>query len=219
MSHFVIDIRTLLLVGSLIFFCRAALLGYAWVINRTYQPIRYWAIGSSLAALGVLFLSLREIVPLPVSVLLGQGGLLSGWMFTTAGTITATERTPPWRWGYCIVIAALAGTACLLLVWPDDLLRSIVVTLPGLLFDACSAYSCLRFAGGRWRRITFRILAAVLSASIASGVLKTAYFVRAGSGHMFDANPQNSQYFVLSIGVLITCTVLYVLLIELKGQE
>jgi diguanylate cyclase (GGDEF)-like protein len=219
MNHFVIDIRTLLLVGSIIFFCRAALLAYAWVINRTYRPIRYWAIGSSLAAFGVLLLSLRGIVPLPVSVMLGQGALIVGWMFTSAGTITATERTPPWRWGYGTAIAALAGAFCLLIVWPDDAMRTIVVSLPGLVFDAYSAYVCFRFTGGRWRTITFRILASTLSVSIVSGVLKNLYVLRSGSGHMFDANAQSSQYFVLSVITLITCTVLYVLLIELKSRE
>ena len=78
MNALVIDIRTLLLVSAIIFLCRAGLLAYAWLINRDYLPIKYWALGSSLAAFGVLFLSLRGIVPLAVSVMLGQSGLILG---------------------------------------------------------------------------------------------------------------------------------------------
>ena len=214
-----IDIRTLLLVSVIIFLCRAGLLAYAWLINRAYLPIKYWALGSALAAFGVLFLSLRGIVPLAVSVLLGQTGIILGWMCIAAGTVTATGRRPPWRWGVAIAATALVGAACFLLVWPDDLVRTLIVAAPGLLFDAYCVYVCLRFVGGRWRKTTFRILALTLSASIVSSLVKNLYMIRSGSGSIFDANAQSSQFYLLSIFVLITCTVIYVLLAELKSQE
>ncbi len=219
MNNLSIDIRTLLLVSSIIFLCRAALLAYAWAINRSYLPIRYWAIGSSLAAFGVLMLSLRGMVPLPVSVMLGQAGLLLGWMMISAGTVAASGRTPPWRWGYSIALAALAGAFCFLLVWPDDLLRSIVVSLPGLMFDSYTIYACLRFVGDHARTTTFRVLALALSMSIVSTLVKNLYMIRSGSSSMFDATAPNSQYFVLGVVNLVVCTVLYVLLAAQKSQE
>ena len=219
MNTVAIDIRTLLLVSAIVFLCRAGLLAYAWLINRDYPPIKYWALGSSLAAVGVLFLSLRGIVPLSVSVLVGHTGLIVGWICIAAGTITATGRRPPWRWGFAIATAALTGAACFLFIWPDDLVRTLFVSAPGLLFDAYCVHACLRFVGSRWRRATFRILAVTLSASIASSLLKAYYTIRFGSGALFDANAQNSQFYLLSIFVLIACTVIYVLLAEQKSQE
>ena len=219
MNQLIIDIRTLLLVCTLILVCRAALLAYAWAINRTYRPIRYWAIGSSLLALGVLLLSMRELVPLVVSAMLGQTAVIVGWLFTSAGTITATERVPPWRWGFSIAAAALIATFCLLLVWPDYSLRNIAVTVPGLLFDACFIYFCLGFRGGRWRTITFRILALALAVSLASSLIKMAYVTQSGSTSMFDTNARISQFYLLNIAILVVCTVLYVLLAEQESQE
>jgi diguanylate cyclase (GGDEF)-like protein len=219
MDAVVIDIRTVILVSTIILVCRAALLAYAWVINRTYRPVRYWAVGATLAAFGVLLLGLRGIVPLTASVMFGQAGLLIGWLFISAGTITAAEREPPWRLGFSITAAALAGAFCFLLVWPDYLLRTIVVSLPGLMFDSYSIYVSLRFVGGRWRTVTFRILALVLSVSIVSSMVKNLYVLRSGSSSIFDSNVQSTQYYVLSTVILIVCTVLYVLLGAQKTQE
>jgi len=219
MNTFAIDIRTVVLVLSVIFLCRAALLGYAWAINRTYLPIRYWAIGSLLAGLGVLFLGLRGAIPLVVSVVFGQAGLIFGWMIITAGTITATERIPPWRWGFSIATAGVAGALVFVLVWPDESLRTIAVSLPGLLFDSYCVYICLRFTGGRGRTATFRVLAVLLSISVVSSLLKNLYLLQSGSSFMVDANARNTQFYILSVVILVACTVLYFLLAEQKSQE
>jgi diguanylate cyclase (GGDEF)-like protein len=219
MTQLVIDIRTLLLVSTIILFCRAALLVYAWTIDRSYRPIKYWAQGASLAAIGVLFLSLRGIVPLNLSVLLGNAGLIFGWMLISAGTITATERVPPWRWGYSISVLALLGAACFLLLWPDELRRALFLSLAGLLFDAYTIYACLRFVGGRWRTLSLRIIALLLSITTASSLLKNFYMIRLGSNSMFDSSAQNSQYYLLNIAVMLACTVLYILLAAQQSQE
>jgi len=215
----VIDVRTLLLVSTIILVCRAALLAYAWFIHPSYSPIRLWAIGSALMALGAMLIGLREMIPLTVSVLLGHTAIIGGWMYTSAGTIVAAERVPPWRWGASVAVAALIATACFLLVWPDYGLRTIVVGIPGLMFDSYVVFTCLRFDRTGWRRTTLKILALAVAVSIVSSVLKNYYVVESGSTSLLDRSPLVIQYFLLSIVTMVTCTVLYLLLDAQKIQE
>jgi len=170
-------------------------------------------------AIGALFLSLREFVPLSVSVLVGQTCIIVGWMFTSAGTITAADQTPPWRWGLTVVAGALVATLFFLVIRPNFVLRSVVVSLPGLMFDSYVVFTCLRFRSRGWRSTTLRILALALSVSIASGLLRISYIWNSGSSSLFDAGQPIIQYYMLSIAVMVVCTVLYVLLSAQRTQE
>ena len=170
-------------------------------------------------ALGALFLSLREILPLPVSVLLGQTGIIVGWMFTSAGTVTAAEKAPPWRWALLAVAGALIGMLFFLFVRPDFQLRTVAVSLPGLMFDFYVVFVCLKFRGTDWRGTTLKIIALALSASIASSLLRISHILSSDSISLFDNDAKIVQYYMVSIVVMVVCTVLYVLLAAQKTQE
>ncbi|HMX15513.1 MAG TPA: bacteriohemerythrin [Rhodocyclaceae bacterium] len=214
-----VDIRTLLIVSTLVLFCRAALLGYAWAINRTYEPARQWAVGSALIAAGVLLLSLRESISPFLSVFLAHALVLFGWMVTSAGTISAAEHDPPWRIGAGLIVATLAAVLWYLYVIPDIVARTIVLAVPGFLFDGYVIVTCLRFRGPRARRNSLRILAAVLAVSVVSTQVKNVHVAQFGLTTLFDATWEMRQYFLQTIVTLVVGTALYLLLAAQKTQE
>ncbi len=213
-----VDPRTLLLVITLILVCRSALLGYVWYINRTYPPVRLWAVGSTAMACGVLLVSLRDIAPLLVSVVGGQALLISGWLIISAGTLQAAGAAPPWRAGVALAIAALALAAWFLVVRPDYALRTIAVTLPGLVFDSYVALVCLRGGAANRQQTTLRILAIVLLLSVVTGILKNLHVLHAGTTSPVDLGWQTSLFYLVSILTVFSCSVFYVLLAAQKIQ-
>lgn len=218
-SRPVVDIRTLLVVSTLVLFCRAAVLGYAWAINRTYAPARLWALGSALLAAGVLLLSLRDILSPFLTVLVAQSLVMSGWMVTTAGTVTAAERRTPWRAGALLTAATLAAVCWYLYVSPDIVARTIVLGVLGFLFDGYAILACLRFEGSPARRNSFRILAVVLAVAVASTLVKNVHVAQHGLPSMFDATWEMRQYLLQTILTLVVGTALYLMLAAQKTQE
>lgn len=213
-----VDPRTLLLVITLILVCRSALLGYVWYINRTYPPVRLWAVGSTAMACGVLLVSLRDIAPLLVSVVGGQALVISGWMIISAGTLRAAGANPPWRAGVALAVGALALATWFLVVRPDYALRTIAVTLPGLIFDSYVALVCLRGGTANRQQTTLRILAIVLLLSVITGVLKNLHVLHAGTASPVDPGWQMGLFYLVSILTVFSCSVFYVLLAAQKIQ-
>ncbi|MBL8488373.1 MAG: bacteriohemerythrin [Rhodocyclaceae bacterium] len=214
-----VDIRTLLVVSTLVLFCRAALLGYAWAINRTYAPARLWAAGSALMAAGVLLLALRDSLSPFLSVFVAQALVLFGWLATSAGTVTAAGRNPPWRAGLVLTAATLATVLLYLYAQPDIVARTVAIGVAGFAFDAYVIASCLRFRGSPARRNSFRILAAVLAVSVVSTMVKNVHVVQFGLTSLFDTTWEMRQYFLQSIITLVVCTALYLMIAAQKTQE
>lgn len=213
-----LEIRTLILTVTVILLCRAAIMVYVWRIAKQYTPVRFWAIGSPMMAVGAMLVGLRDIVPLSVSVLLGHFFLILGWLAIDGGIVIAARRTPPWRLGVLIFLAAMAGAYWLLLVTPDFVLRTAVVSLPGILFDIYAALACLRARVGR-RTTTLRILAALLLLLAASNSLKTWFILRNSIQIMFSPDWQIGQFYLLSVASTVVGTALFVLLAVQRLQE
>jgi diguanylate cyclase (GGDEF)-like protein/hemerythrin-like metal-binding protein/PAS domain S-box-containing protein len=213
------DNRTLMLVITLILLSRSALLGYAWVMNRTYTPVRWWALGSSVMAVGVLLVGLRGVVPLDLSVLGGQGLLMAGWMLVSAGTLMAVDRKPLWGWGIGVVVFGMVATYSFLNVSPSYAWRTLVTSLPGLAFDTYTAIACLRYNGNKHRKYTLRLLALALLANGVFSTIKNEHIFHSGVTSPLDPAWEISVYYLVSILVAVACTVFYVLLAAQKLQE
>lgn len=214
-----LDIRSLLLVITLILVCRSGLLLYVWLLNRDYRPIRYWAMGSCVMAVGVLLLGNRETIPLYISVLAGQGCVITGWLLISAGTLMAADRKPPWVAGVTVAVASLVVASWFLFITPRYFERTIAVTLPGLVFDTFVALSCVRSANCGRRSTTLRTLAGVLVVTAITGILKNAHVYHAGTSSLFETSWEMGLYYLSVILGLVVCTVLYVLLAAQKVQE
>jgi hypothetical protein len=68
----VLDIRTLILVITIVLVCRALIMGYIWSISRYFPPVKQWMVGSALVAVGAMLLTLRGSAPEVLTVLLAQ---------------------------------------------------------------------------------------------------------------------------------------------------
>lgn len=213
------DNRTLMLVITLILLSRSALLMYAWAMNRGFTPVRWWGMGSSVMAVGVLLISLRGLVPLEVSVMGGQGFLAVGWMLVSAGTLMAVDRRPLWGWGIAVIVVCLAATYWFLNIEPSYAWRTLVTSLPGLTFDTYTALACLRYDGNKHRKYTLRLMALALLANCVFATLKNEHIFHSGVTSPFDPAWEISIYYVASILVAVACTVFYVLLAAQKLQE
>jgi len=146
MSH-LLDIRTLILVITIVLLCRALILGYVWTITRQYPLVKLWMIGSAMVATGALLLALRGGIPDMLSVLLANIALISGWMIISFGTLMAAEHPVPRRAGIVILVAATAGCFWFLSITPDLARRTVVTSVPPIIFDAYVGMVCLAYKG------------------------------------------------------------------------
>jgi diguanylate cyclase (GGDEF)-like protein/hemerythrin-like metal-binding protein/PAS domain S-box-containing protein len=213
-----IDIRTLILVLTIVLLCRALVLGYVWTITRQYPPVKLWVIGSALVAIGALLLALRGAIPDLFSVLLANGLLISGWMMISFGTVMAAEHPVPWRAGVVILVGAMVGCFWFLSITPDLARRTVVTSVPPIIFDTYVAMVCLAYTG-TYRRTTLRVLAALLLLSAAANCLKTYHVYSTNLQDMFVAGREVLPFYVMALISSVAGTVMYVLLAVHHVQE
>uniref|UniRef100_Q478P9 PAS:GGDEF:Hemerythrin HHE cation binding region n=1 Tax=Dechloromonas aromatica (strain RCB) TaxID=159087 RepID=Q478P9_DECAR len=213
-----LDIRTLILVITIVVTCRTFILGYVWKITRPYRPASYWAIGSLLISVGELLVGLRDHISPVVSILLAQCLIMTGWMSITGGISIAARHKPAWRTGGAFIALAILCTFWFLVISPDFAIRTYAASLPVIGFDLYAAFVCLRFKEGA-QRATFRILAITLLAQVISNLVKTAYIGINELTQLFDARWQVGQFYVVSVITASVSTALFVLLAVQRLQE
>ena len=214
----VLDIRTLILVITIILVCRALIMGYVWTITRQYPPVKLWMVGSALVAVGALLLALRGVVPDTLSVLFAQSLLISGWLVISAGTLMAAEHHVPWKWGALVAGSAVVGCFWYLFITPDLARRTVVISVPPIIFDIYVAVACLTHKGA-YRKTTLRVLAAILLLTAVANVVKTHHTYSADLKDMFIASWDIVQFYVVALISSVVATVMYVLLAVHHVQE
>ncbi len=205
-----LEIRTLILVVTLALICRALALGYVWKLDRTYLPIRYWAIGSISMALGAFLVSLRAVISQDLSILLAHTLLIFGWMGVSGGTLIAMGRRAPWSYGITLSVVALVGVYWYMEVSPDFVLRTLVSSSPVIIFDLYVALCGLMHSGDR-KTPTFHIIATLALLEALSRSFQAWHIYSTNSQVLFDPHwPVAQFYFVTIISVLLG-SILFVL--------
>jgi diguanylate cyclase (GGDEF)-like protein/hemerythrin-like metal-binding protein/PAS domain S-box-containing protein len=207
----VLDIRTLILVITIVLVCRALIMGYIWSISRYFPPVKQWMVGSALVAVGAMLLTLRGSAQEVLTVLLAQTCLIFGWLVIAAGTLKAAEQPVPLKWGLLIAGSAVAGCIWYWFVTPNLAIRTVVVSAPPILFDIYVALACLKYKGA-YRKTTLRILSATLLLMAAANVVKTQYTYSIDLKDMFVANWAIVQFYLVAMMHSVVVTVLHVLL-------
>lgn len=213
-----LDTRTLLLTITVLLMARAAVLAYVWHAVRDYAPTSYWTSGSILVATGSLLVGLREIAPVGISIVLAQTCIASGWLLIDAGIIIAANRKLAWRPAVGILLVLLP-----LLVWytyasPDYVMRTVLTSVPVMLFDLYAMAACLGGGGGR-SALTLRILAAMLALMVASNAWKMIGALTLQSNSLFQPNPPLIQFLLVSMMYFIASTGIFILLAAQWLQE
>lgn len=213
-----LDIRTLILVITIIVTCRALILGYVWKITRPYPPASYWAIGSLLISIGVLLVGLRDHISPLISILVAHTLIMGGWAGIICGIVVAAGHKPAWRTSGIVIAIAIAVAWWFLDISPSFAKRTLAVSLPVIGFDLYAAYYCLRFQKAP-QRGTFMALAMVMLLQAISNAIKTAHIASNDLTLLFDTSWQVGQFYVVSIITASISTALFVLLAVQRLQE
>lgn len=211
------EIRTLIFTLTGIIVCRAAAMGYVWIIARRFKPVQWWACGSTFVGAGALLIGLRDIVSPLISILLGQTLVVFGWLLIDSGTILATGRKVPWRFFGLLTLAAIAGVTWFEVVENSFRWRTVFVTVPEILFDLYAGVACFR-ANGKLRGTLHLLGGAVVALAISNGI--KLHFVFDGDVNtLFLPAWQISQFYIVAIAVTVFGTILSVLLATQHVQE
>lgn len=207
----IIDIRTLLLVITLMMVSRAGILIYVWRVEKQYVPIRYWALGSAAIALGTLLVGLRDIAPAVLSIWVAQALITFGWLVVSGGTVLATGTQVPWRVGLAISVATMAGVSWFLFLAPSFGARTVVVTLPAVLFDGFAAWACLRARGDK-KALTLHVLGGLLLVQAGANLWKMIAIVNGNIDSLQAGSAATAPFYLVILASIVIGTVLFVLL-------
>ena len=194
-----IDVRTLLVVHTLVSLTLAALLVVFWRGHRTTPGLGLWTLGAASIALGGLGGALRDVIPDLVSIVaanvLGAVGLATIW-----NGIRLFDGRPA-RW--TAALAAAVGLAAFLVhetyVVNDILNRTIVVS-------AALSVGCLLCAYELFRGPVRTVRTPALIAAVLFGMIASTLAFRAVSTSVFPpepdlfaANAAQSLHFLVSL--------------------
>lgn len=127
-----IDLRTVILLTSVISVVMSVVL---FTVYRTYpssiRGLRCWSIGAMIVAASAILFGLRDLVPLPVSVVGGNATLLAGAGFWLLGTQVFYGQRRGW-WTFSLAIGlGLAGV--LWFLWGDPSFRGRTLCVTSVL--------------------------------------------------------------------------------------
>jgi signal transduction histidine kinase len=163
-----VDIRTLLVVHSLVSAALASLMIAFWIRHRAMPGLALWALGTVLIGLATVSGALRGILPNALSIVAANGIAVLGLAAVWNG-IRVFDGRPP-RWGGAVLAAA--ATAAFVAYHSyvvDDILRRIVVV--SCVFSACCGLCAVELIRGPGRhRQSGARLAAVLFLLLASSM-------------------------------------------------
>lgn len=218
MTSFKLDVRTLLVMFTMIRLAQSAAMFHVWNTHRQYFPARNWAIGSFMAAIGVMLIGFRDLISVLTSVVAGNALTISGWMIIDFGIIQAAESKPPWRSGTVITAVSIASIFWFSIIEPDYIYRLLTFTMTASLFDFLAVYACLKNQN-IYNKSTSRILAVSIIVIIISSLIRLVNGFKIQESSILSPDMAQAQYFAVLIVFNIIITVMLVLLTAQKLQR
>lgn len=213
------DLRTLMLFITVIMIARALAFWLVWRSQKNYSSMGAWAWGSTLVAIGLLFVGMRGKLPDAVSIIAGQAAVVGGWMLIDLGFVRAAGRSihrRHWLVVYGVTMAAVVWWA---VVQPHYLARTAVVTAAEVLFDGYAAWSVWQYRGYAQRQRALRWLALALVVMAVSNLIKFQLAWSHGGDALLYSAWQNLQFYLVATVYCVVVTSLCVLLAALHIQE
>ncbi len=217
MQQFRLDVRTLLIVFTFIRFAQAISMFHVWNTHKKYPPAKKWAIGSFMAAMGVLLIGFRDMVHPLISVVLANMFAISGWAVFDFGIIRAAGKKPPFIIGSVIIAIDIAIIFWFSIIEQNYHYRVLVFSTVTIIFDAITIHACLKNPE-YYNKTTFHILVASLIVMILSSLLRSASVFKQGQSSILSPDFVQAQFFVILIIFSSIITVMLVLLTTQKLQ-
>lgn len=139
-----IDIPTVSLITALVACLEGAILAALWVVHPNIRGVAFWALGALAIATGTLGIVLRDILPLPVSIIGSNLLILSGFIATWWGLETFFDRRIPYRAGLAILLVGAAMLVQYGLIDSNSRLRIALLLILLALLSGLRIYSLLR---------------------------------------------------------------------------
>jgi len=213
-----LDIKTIIFIVGAQCACQAAIFIYLWQVQKTYLPAKRWALGAFLRAVGLLFISTRDIMPLWASIVFGNSFLITGDLCFNFGIVEAAERKPPWRVGLAFAAVIAASIYWFYFVTPNLTLRIALIGLAEVCYEIVAIYACLR-SSDKFRQLTFQLIALLLTIHSAASLWRIFNAYATNMTTIFLQNPAQILYAGSLIIFVFLMTALLVLLTAQKFQK
>jgi diguanylate cyclase (GGDEF)-like protein len=205
-----LDIPTLTLVSLLMGIGASVGFTSLMAVLNTQKVLRIWVASIWINTLGICLIGLRNYIPDVMSIVVGNGLLVTGNILTLKGIAQHLGLTMRWRWPCSLAVVYTGAIAWFAYAAPNLNARLLAGSLQAMSFNFAYAYLLLRYGEPDIRK-SCRIAATVL---IACGLF---YLVRAfmplspGSGQnlMKGGMPVAATY---TIGILTTLASYFALL-------
>jgi diguanylate cyclase (GGDEF)-like protein len=159
-----LDIPTLTLISLLMGIGASVGFTSLLAVLNTQKVLRIWAASVWINTLAITLIGLRNHIPDVVSIVLGNGLLVTGNILTLKGIAQHLGLTMRWRWPCSLALVYTGAIAWFAYASPNLGARLLAGSLQAMSFHFAYAYLLLRYSGPDIRK-SCRIAAVVLSAS------------------------------------------------------
>lgn len=218
MQNIPLDLKTILLIYTLIKVAQAVAMLHVWNTHRHYPPVRDWLMGSSFVAIGILLITARDTSPVWLSVITANAFIIPGWIIFDFGFIRAAGRSVPWRSAFLVSSAAILSITWYAIVTPDYSARLITFTISVLIFDGYTVYSCIK-SKDQGKAATLRISGSLIFLTMISNIWRTASCSNLSFSSIFSPTLAQAQFYIVIICFSLLITTMVILLASQKLQD
>lgn len=197
-----LDLSTVvLMIGITAIFAMVAML-YVWRVHHREVAVRYWALAFLGLGLGVILVGLRARLPDLITIVVGNGLIISGLMLMYAATAIFVGRRISWTVVVAVPLAASAGFAYWSMVAPSFTARvvlfSLVACVPWMLM-----MRVLLADPHAGQRFVYRFVATVCGICILVALTRAvATVLNPETAHLFDGGRFEAIWFVTAHAIV-----------------
>lgn len=141
-----LDIPTLTIVSLLMGIAASVGFTSLMAVMNTQKVLRIWVASIWINTLGITLIGLRNHIPDVLSIVLGNGLLVTGNILTLRGIVQHLGLSMRWRWPTALALVYTGAIAWFAYVTPNLGARLLAGSLQAMAFNLAYAYLLLRYA-------------------------------------------------------------------------
>jgi len=162
----VFDIKTLILINFCINIINCGMVAIVWhQYRKRFAGMNFLLASMILEAVGIGFILFNGIIPDIISIILGNGIMLIGWVFLFIGLEQFVDKPGPQIQNYILISLFFINETYFLLVQPNLALREIGMELTIVLLDIQICWLLFKRVSGPVKAIT-RVITVVMGAHL-----------------------------------------------------